>query len=82
MPGHEFKQLQTPRRWGFWANQQRLGHGDGSPITESVYTRVISEDGKRVAAQLGDAVWGVLDASWTEKENLSEVEASKPLYLQ
>lgn len=32
--------------------QQRLGHADGSPITESIYTHVISEDGKRVAAQL------------------------------
>jgi hypothetical protein len=37
--------------------QQRLGHADGSPITELVYTHVISEDGKRVAAPLGDAVW-------------------------
>jgi hypothetical protein len=43
---------------------------------------VISEDRKRVAAQLGDAIWGVLGASWTEKKNGSEVEASKPLYLQ
>jgi integrase len=48
--------------------QQRLGHAAGSPVTESVYTHVISDDGKRVAAQLGDAVWGVLDASWTEKK--------------
>jgi integrase len=42
--------------------QERLGHADGSPITESVHTHVISEDGKRVAARLGSAVWGVLDA--------------------
>ena len=42
--------------------QETLGHADGSPVTESVYTHVISEDGKRVAAQLGNAVWGVLDA--------------------
>jgi hypothetical protein len=42
--------------------QERLGHADGSPITESVYTRLISVDGKRVAAQLGSEVWGVLDA--------------------
>jgi integrase len=42
--------------------QERLGHADGSPVTESVYMHVISEDGKRVAAQLGNAVWGVLDA--------------------
>jgi hypothetical protein len=49
--------------------QQRLGHAAGSPVTESVYTHVISDDGKRIAAQLGDAVWGVLDASWTGKKN-------------
>ena len=51
--------------------QQRLGHADGSPVTETVYTHVISEDGKRVAAQLGNAVWGVLDASWTEKNGVN-----------
>jgi integrase len=61
--------------------QQRLGHADGSPITESVYTHVISEDGKRVAARLGDAVWGVLDANWTEKKNGSGVEAPKPFAI-
>ena len=47
--------------------QQRLGHADGSPVTETIYTHVISEDGKRIAAQLGNAVWRILDASWTEK---------------
>jgi hypothetical protein len=47
--------------------QQRLGHADGSPVTETIYTHVISEDGKRIAAQLGKAVWGVLDPSWTLK---------------
>ena len=45
--------------------QERLGHADGSPVAGSVYTHVISEDGMRVAAQLGNAVWGALDASWT-----------------
>ncbi len=45
--------------------QQRLGHAEGSPVTETIYTHVISEDGKRIAAQLGKAVWGVLDPSWT-----------------
>ena len=39
------------------------------------------EDGKRIAAQLGKAVWGVLDPSWTLKENGSGVESPKPLYL-
>jgi integrase len=58
--------------------QQRLGHADGSPVTETIYTHVISEDGKRIAAQLGKAVWGVLDASWTEKENGPGVEPPKP----
>ena len=38
--------------------QQRLGHADGSPVTETIYTHVISEDGKRIAAQLGNAVLG------------------------
>jgi hypothetical protein len=40
-----------------------------------------SSDGKRIAAQLGKAIWGVLDPSWTLKENGSGVEAPKPLYL-
>jgi integrase len=43
--------------------QQRLGHADGSPVTETIYTHVISEDGKRIAAQLGKAVWAILDPS-------------------
>jgi hypothetical protein len=67
--------------------QERLGHADGSPVTESVYTHVISEDGKRVAAQLGDVVWGILGAmrrqlgvNRTEKENGSGAEPPKPLY--
>ena len=47
---------------------QRLGHADGSPVTETIYTHMISEDGKRIAAQLGNAVWGVLDPSWTLKD--------------
>jgi integrase len=61
--------------------QQRLGHADGSPITETVYTHVISEDGKRVATQLGEAVWGKLGARWTEKENGLGVESPKPLVI-
>jgi integrase len=49
--------------------QERLGHADGSPITESVHTHVISEDGKRglrrnLAMQFGE-FWTQLDASWT-----------------
>src|SRR5260370_29306841 len=51
--------------------QQRLGHVDGSPVTETIYTHVISEDGKQIAAQLGKAVWGVLDPSWTLKDGVN-----------
>ena len=61
--------------------QQRLGHAEGSPVTETIYTHVISEYGRRIAAQLGKAVWGVLVPSRTLKENGSGVESPKPLYL-
>jgi hypothetical protein len=40
--------------------QQKLGHADGSPVTETIYTHVISEDGKRIGARLGKAVQGLL----------------------
>jgi integrase len=61
--------------------QQRLGHADGSPITESVYTHVVSEDGKRVAAQLGEAVWGILDPNGPRKKNGLGVESPKPFVI-
>jgi integrase len=63
---HAFRHANATLMSSFGASQklrqQRLGHADGSPITETIYTHVISEDGRRVAAQLGNAVWGVLDA--------------------
>jgi hypothetical protein len=55
--------------------------GNGSRVTETIYTHVISEDGKRIAAQLGIAIWGVSDMNGREKRNGLEVEPSKPLYL-
>jgi integrase len=61
--------------------QQRLGHAAGSPVTEAIYTHVISEDGKRIAAQLGDAVWGISDVNGREKQNGLEVAASKPFQI-
>ena len=61
--------------------RQRLGHVDGSPVTESIYTHVISEDGKRVAAQLGNAVWEILDPNGPRKENGSGVEPPKPFSI-
>jgi hypothetical protein len=61
--------------------QQRLGHADGSPVAETIYTHLIGEDGKRVAAQLGNAVWGVLHAIWTEKRNGPEGASSKPFQI-
>ena len=82
---HAFRHANATLMNSFGASQklrqQRLGHADGSPVTETIYTHVISEDGKRIAAQLGKAIWGVLDPSWTLKENGSGVEAPKPLYL-
>ena len=47
--------------------EQRLGHVDGSPVTETIYTHVVSEDGRRIAERLGDAIWSrVLDHSGPE----------------
>jgi integrase len=44
--------------------QQWLGHADGSPITEIVYTHVVSEDGsgsrRNLAMQCGE-FWTQLD---------------------
>jgi integrase len=68
---HAFRHANATLMSSFGASQklrqQRLGHADGSPVTETIYTHVISEDGRRIAAQLGNAVWGVLDPSWTLK---------------
>ena len=69
---HAFRHANATLMNSFGASQklrqQRLGHADGSPVTDTIYTHVISEEGKRIAAQLGNAVWGNLDASWTEEE--------------
>jgi len=82
---HAFRHANATLMSSFGASQklrqQRLGHADGSPVTETIYTHVISEDGKRIAAQLGNAVWGVLDAIGRKKRNGSEVEPSKPSYI-
>jgi integrase len=60
--------------------QERLGHSDPR-ITQTIYTHVASEDSRRVAAQLGEAVWGILDANGRKKENRSGLEHPKPLFL-
>jgi integrase len=81
---HAFRHANATLMSSFGASQklrQRRGHADGSPITETIYTHVISEDGKRIAAQLGNAVWGILDPSWTQKENGSRVESLKPFVI-
>jgi hypothetical protein len=61
---HAFRHANATLRSSFGASQklrqQRLGHSDGSPVKETIYTHVISEDGKRIAAQLANVVWGVL----------------------
>jgi hypothetical protein len=51
---------------------QKAGHLNSTP------QQTVTTEG---AAQLGKAVWGVLDPSWTLKENGSGVEPPKPLYL-
>lgn len=62
--------------------QQRLGHVDGSPVTETIYTHVVSEDGRRIAERLGDAIWSrVLDHSGPEKGNGLEGASSKPFQI-
>ncbi|MGA8012204.1 MAG: site-specific integrase [Candidatus Acidiferrales bacterium] len=64
---HSFRHANATLMNSFGAShklrQQRLGHAAGSPVTEAIYTHVISEDAKRVAAQLGNAIWGILDAN-------------------
>ena len=57
--------------------QERLGHSDPR-ITQAIYTHVASEDSRRVAAQLGEAVWGILDVNGRKKGNGSGVEPPKP----
>jgi integrase len=82
---HAFRHANATLMSSFGASQklrqQRLGHADGSPVTETIYTHVISEDGKRIAAQLGNAVWGVLDVIGREKQNGSEGASSKPFLI-
>src|ERR1019366_5501316 len=82
---HAFRHANATLMNSFGASQklrqQRLGHANGSPVTESIYTHVISEDGKRIAAQLGNEVWGVLDAIGRENKNGSEGASSKPFLI-
>jgi len=82
---HAFRHANATLMSSFGASQklrqQRLGHADGSPVTETIYTHVISEDGKRIAAQLGNAVWGVLDAIGRKKRNGSKGASSKPFLI-
>jgi integrase len=82
---HSFRHANATLMSSFGASQklrqQRLGHADGSPVTETIYTHVISEDGKRIAAQLGNAVWGVLDAIGRRKRNGSKGASSKPFLI-
>ena len=54
---------------------------DGPPVTETIYTHVISKDGKRIAAQLGNAVWGILDPNGPKNGNGLGVEPPKPFVV-
>jgi integrase len=60
---HSFRQANASLMGSFEASpklrQQRLGHAAaGSPVTEVIYAHVMSDDAKRIAAELGDAVLG------------------------
>ena len=81
---HSFRHANATLMSSFGASQklrqQRLGHADGS-LTETIYTHVISEDGKRIAAQIDNAVWGVLDAIGRKKRNGPEGASSKPFLI-
>lgn len=62
--------------------QQRLGHMDGSPITQTIYTHAVSEDGKRLAGKLGETIWGeLLDQVGPETKTAQVSGSPKPLYL-
>jgi integrase len=82
---HAFRHANATLMNSFGASQklrqQRLGHADGPPVTVTIYTHVISEDGKRIAAQLGNAVWGILDVNGREKRNGLEGASSKPFLI-
>jgi len=82
---HAFRHANATLMSSFGASQklrqQRLGHAAGSPITESIYTHVMSEDGKRIAAQLGNAVCGVLDPSWTLEEKMGVSLVANSRYI-
>ena len=60
--------------------QERLGHSDPR-ITQAIYTHVASEDSRKVAEQLGEAVWGILDVNGRKKGNGLRVELSKPFRI-
>ena len=60
--------------------QERLGHSDPQ-VTQAIYTHVASEDSRKVAAQLGEAVWGILDVNGRKKGNGLGVEPPKPFVL-
>src|ERR1700686_3356103 len=51
---HAFRHANATLMNSFGASQKlrhkRLGHADGSPVTDTIFTHVISEDGKRIAA--------------------------------
>ena len=69
---HAFRHANATLMNSFGASQklrqQRLGQADGSPVTETIYTHVISEDGKRIARNLATQ----FGAFWTQLDVKSE----------
>jgi integrase len=82
---HAFRHANATMMSSFGAplklRQQRLGHVEGSPVTQTIYTHVVSGDGKHYAAKLGKAVWGVLDASWTLEQKTGVALGANSRYI-
>jgi len=68
---HAFRHANATLMSSFGASQklrqQRLGHADGSPVTETIYTHVISEDGEADRGATWQRSMGSFGRNWTQK---------------
>jgi len=61
--------------------QQRLGHADGSPVTDTIYNTRNQRGRKAYCGATWQRSLGILDATWTEKGNGLRVESPKPFVI-
>src|SRR5262245_17644009 len=79
LPAHYLKlHLMDVDRVGVLGKVENLPHFHGIRLG----ILGISEDGKRIAAQLGNAVWGVLDPRWTLKEKMGVSLVANSRYIK